>query len=440
MKMKFPFWLQLASFTLLLIAIIIISFSFQGYITLSRNYLESFEARTNSISSILGLNYAADFLSQKVLNRKETEKSINILMKQEPDISYVIFKSPSGRQIDHFMKPDADIKNVISVEKHVTIDPVDSTSGHGRRIGSIVVGYENQLIYLTKKTRNQVMLFGSIWVILGLFVSILIAYFFTRPIYTVITAMSEIAKGNVNVQVPVTRHDELGQLASTFNEMSQGLQVKNELLHYVSSRTWKEAHNRIRYKEDEIIAARKNITVLFSDICDFTKMTANVSASEIVSMLNEYFVDMTEIIQKNGGYIDKFIGDAIMAIFDGSPQEKAIGAVNAGLEMQKTVKFTLYNAKELYIKVGINFGEVVVGDIGSMKSRRDFTCIGEVVNRAQRMQSLCRPGEIVIGESVYSMMGNVTQLEIRPDKVTMKGVSEPVTIYRIGGEMEKLDV
>ena len=135
MRMKFPFWLQLASFTLLLIAIIIISFSFQGYITLNRTYLESFEARTNSISSILGLNYAQDFLAQRVMNRKSTEKSINTLMKQEPDISYVIFKSPSGRQIDHFIKPDADIKNVISVEKHVTIDPKDSASTKARFSG-----------------------------------------------------------------------------------------------------------------------------------------------------------------------------------------------------------------------------------------------------------------------------------------------------------------
>ncbi|MFC2061773.1 adenylate/guanylate cyclase domain-containing protein [Elusimicrobiota bacterium] len=430
MKTKFPFWVQLALFTLILLTIAILSFSIHGYQTSKKAYLKSFENRTNSIANIIGVNYAREFLHQNAFSRGGSGKNVLNLMEKENDISYVIFKTPSGRQIDYFVKPNTDIKNVISVERKITMETIrEDYDEEKRTIGSIVVAYENHIPKLMTATKKSVLIFGIILLFTGLFSSGLVSYFFTRPLYKVVEGMEKLENGDTNVKVPENRKDEIGHLASTFNRMAEGLRVKQELLHYVSASTWKETHNRIKYNEKQVIARKKELTILFSDMRSFTKMSEKLEATEVVELLNEYFEEMTSIIMKNGGYIDKFIGDALMAIFEGSPDFSSQAAVTAAFEMQKAVDKKLYHNRNISIRIGINFGDVILGDIGSSKSRRDYTCIGSVVNRAQYMESICNPGEIVVGELTYKLLKE--DVKTVKETVTLKGTSEPIDIYRI---------
>jgi CheY-like chemotaxis protein len=177
-------------------------------------------------------------------------------------------------------------------------------------------------------------------------------------------------------------------------------------------------------------AEEQVMTVLFSDLCGFTSMSSQKSASEVVELLNEYFDAMCPIIIEEGGDIDKFIGDAIMALFTGSEEaSSALQAVRAGLRMQETLaRMAGDSGVSIQSRVGINTGTLVRGDIGSIHFRRDYTVIGDTVNRAQRFESQAPPGGVLISESTYALCCDQIAAR-RKDGLELKGVAEPVTGY-----------
>jgi DNA-binding response OmpR family regulator len=177
-------------------------------------------------------------------------------------------------------------------------------------------------------------------------------------------------------------------------------------------------------------AQEKVMTVLFSDLCGFTAMSSQKSPSEVVELLNEYFDRMCPIIIEEGGDIDKFIGDAIMAVFGGEGDESsAVQAVRAGLRMQKALDEWAETAKaNIRSRVGINTGVLVRGDIGSVHVRRDYTVIGDTVNRAQRFESQAPTGGVLISESTFMRCQKHIVAEKR-EGLKLKGVAEPVVGY-----------
>ena len=128
-------------------------------------------------------------------------------------------------------------------------------------------------------------------------------------------------------------------------------------------------------------------TVLFTDIEKFTPLCENMSSHEVVDLLNNYFDVMVEILIENGAAIDKFIGDAIMALFT-DRELGALKAVHAGLTMiQNLDRVRKASGVDVHMRIGINSGHVIIGDIGIELYRRDFTVIGDNVNTAQRLES-----------------------------------------------------
>lgn len=159
----------------------------------------------------------------------------------------------------------------------------------------------------------------------------------------------------------------------------------------------------------ELGGRKTTVTILFSDIRNFTKISEPMAPKDVVRLLNEYFSAMTEIIFDNSGTLDKFIGDEIMATF-GVPLENprhAEQAVKTALAMMKSLRElkTSFLRKMLpifEIGIGINSGEVVSGNIGSMK-RMEYTVIGDAVNTASRLVSAARPGQIIVNETTYEL-------------------------------------
>ena len=141
----------------------------------------------------------------------------------------------------------------------------------------------------------------------------------------------------------------------------------------------------------EVRAREMDATLLFSDISGFTDMSSHMKPSEVVAVLNEAFDALCIVIKEQGGDIDKFIGDAIMAVFEDRPEldePHALRAVRAADAMQRSLSaFNATREKPLVMRIGLNSGQVVRGDIGSRYVRRDYTCIGDVVNRAQRHEA-----------------------------------------------------
>jgi class 3 adenylate cyclase len=196
-----------------------------------------------------------------------------------------------------------------------------------------------------------------------------------------------------------------------------------------------------------LVGDNRNLSILFSDIRSFTTISEGMAPDDLVNSLNRYFSGQVDIIYNRKGIVDKYIGDAIMA-FWGAPEkhdDDALQSVLAGLEMMEAL--TAFNANqrklgkpEFHIGVGINFGEVTVGNIGSER-KMDYTVIGDSVNLASRMEGLTKTyhSELLITEFVYEEVQrtrkstpNAPALYFRLlDTVAVKGKTKGVKIYTV---------
>jgi len=185
-------------------------------------------------------------------------------------------------------------------------------------------------------------------------------------------------------------------------------------------------HDLYRVRADE-----RDVAVLFSDICGFTAMSSRLDPREVVEVLNGMFDVMCPLIKSEGGDIDKFIGDAIMAVFEELPggDPAPLRAVRAALAMQAGLAtWNQETGQNLSVRIGINKGPVVRGDIGSRHVRRDYTVIGDVVNRAQRFEANAPRGGVLVGELTY--LATRDQIDYEPRMgLTLKGVSEKVDAW-----------
>ncbi len=181
---------------------------------------------------------------------------------------------------------------------------------------------------------------------------------------------------------------------------------------------------------------RRLVAVLFSDIRDFTSLAESMRPEEVASLLTEYFTQMVECVFRHGGALDKFIGDAILAQW-GAPigsDSDADNALRAAMEMQR--ELALLNARwrahgrpELGVGIGLTYGEVFAGNIGSER-RLEYTIIGDTVNVANRLSNAARAGEILVSEALRGALGSVPAMEACPP-LTLRGKSQPVPIYRL---------
>jgi class 3 adenylate cyclase len=181
---------------------------------------------------------------------------------------------------------------------------------------------------------------------------------------------------------------------------------------------------------------RKEVAVLFADIRSFTTIAEGMNAHNIVSMLNEFFDSMVDIIFQNNGILDKFVGDQLMAVFGLVPSENnaSYDAVKSAIEMQDATKALMkvrYSQKKqtFEIGIGVNTGMVIVGNVGS-KSRMDFTVIGDSVNVSAKLQQMSKGCEIIIGEQTYHQIKDRFHVE-KKGEASVKNKLNPVLCYSV---------
>lgn len=181
----------------------------------------------------------------------------------------------------------------------------------------------------------------------------------------------------------------------------------------------------------------QKVTVMFVDIRGFTPMSENMKPERVVEILNEYFTRVTDVIFDYGGTLDKYIGDAVMAVF-GAPISKgndAANAVNAAMQIQRLLIELNRDAAarhwpELRVGIGINTGVVTAGNIGSLR-RIDYTVIGDTVNIASRLTSNARPGQILVSDSTASDLGTqLFAMQMLPP-LMVKGRSVPLRVFDV---------
>ncbi len=180
---------------------------------------------------------------------------------------------------------------------------------------------------------------------------------------------------------------------------------------------------------------RQEVTVLFADIKGFTAMSANLPPEEVVEVLNTFFTEMVDLVFEYQGTLDKYVGDALMAVF-GVPvplPDAATRAVQCAASMQRRLAELQAEGRTPIqgMRVGINTGEAIVGNIGSDK-RMDFTVIGDAVNVAARLQELAKEleADTLVSEATYRQVEGQFQFEeLTP--VVLRGRQEPTPIYRL---------
>ena len=298
-----------------------------------------------------------------------------------------------------------------------------------------------------------------------IFIAVLMLIFFARhltnPLARVVNAMNAITSGgDLSSRVEVEYRDETGKLASTFNIMIAELEkayaeIKRYAFDAVLAGKKEQRIRQIFQKyvpkdlidkffaspESMLIGENRELAILFSDIRSFTTISENMAPNDLVNSLNRYFSGQVDIIMNRNGIVDKYIGDAIMA-FWGAPvkhEDDALQSVLAALDMVDAVKIFNENQRkigkpEFHIGVGINYGIVTVGNIGSER-KMDYTVIGDMVNLASRMEGLTKNyhSDILISETLYDTIKAMPQTEPLSfrllDTVAVKGKTKGVKIY-----------
>ncbi|HEY7637461.1 MAG TPA: adenylate/guanylate cyclase domain-containing protein [Gemmatimonadales bacterium] len=181
---------------------------------------------------------------------------------------------------------------------------------------------------------------------------------------------------------------------------------------------------------------KRPIAILFSDIRGFTAMAEAMGPDAIAQLLSEYFTEMVDLIFEHGGTLDKFIGDAIMALW-GAPTARpddADRALRAAIAMQQAIgelnrRWATAGRQEIGVGIGINFGEVFAGNIGSHR-RLEYTVIGDPVNVAQRLSAEAGPGEILVSEALLHVIRDPVDYEFLPE-MALKGKAQVVQVYKV---------
>lgn len=280
---------------------------------------------------------------------------------------------------------------------------------------------------------------------LGVALLILVAYaswvlgrMVVAPLRRVIDSMRAVHTGDLSRDVDVKKNDEIGVLAHNFNFMLRGLREREHLKDAFNRYVSRQVYEKLQEGDIMLSGELRTATILFSDIRSFTSLSERMSAPEIVEMLNEYFTEMVEIILKYDGFINKFIGDAIMAVFNApiAQSHSELRAVRTAVEMQQALgrlnsRRVARGNYPIRIGIGVNTGPVVAGNIGHEK-RLEYTVIGDAVNLAQRIegQTKVTGSTVLISESTFrAVQAHVEAEALEPVKV--KGKQAPVKLYAV---------
>lgn len=268
----------------------------------------------------------------------------------------------------------------------------------------------------------------------------LLSHRISLSLRAILNCVREIGQGNLNSKATLKTHDEFEELGNEINKMSQGLKERESLklnfARYVSQHVMEKilkAESGVKLEGE-----RRKITVLFSGIRQFTQIAERLPPEQVVSLLNEYFECMLEVIFRHQGTLDKFLGDGIMVEF-GAPlsdqiQEKH--AVSTAIDMQKELKKLLLKWEkegkpQIEMGIGVHTGIAVVGNIGS-EQRIEYTAIGDTVNVAARLEQATKllKKSILISETTYdAVKTEFKSTSLGP--MTLPGRKEAITVYAI---------
>ena len=300
---------------------------------------------------------------------------------------------------------------------------------------------ENSVFAVINKTTYRIILFSLAVLFIAIIVIRIFSNNITNPIADLVDASSKIERGEFELDIEPRTKDEIGVLTSSFIQMGKGLAEREKLMVSFSKFTNKTIAQKAASGELALGGENRNATIFFSDIRSFTAMSEKMQPKEVVEFLNAYMTRMVECVNKTNGVVDKYIGDAIMAVWGapesaGSPEQDAMNAVTAALMMRVSLFRFNKERKEkglppVKIGCGINTGPVVAGQIGS-NERMEYTVIGDAVNLASRTEALNKPfaTDVLITENTYNLIKDKIIVEEMPG-VHVKGKTDAIKMYAV---------
>ncbi len=306
----------------------------------------------------------------------------------------------------------------------------------GTVVGSVAVRFsEHAWEELAGKLVGRMALAAILVILMSSVLVYWIAGRMSQPLEMLADAAGHVAHGDYNVRLPVTGNDEISDATSQFNSMVEELAHKEKIRDVFG-----------RYLNPKLVAdvfeggvsgmenRRQEVTVLFADMVGFTAFSETTETEEIVEVLNKHFEVFHRIIDYYGGHVDKYIGDAVMAVFN-HPNEDVDHvrhAVMAGLSMVAACSrlgVLRENGEPIQFRVGMNRGEAIVGNIGAAE-RLEYTVIGDTVNVASRMGGIGDGGEVMLSEDTFKYLSDEFMFEDMGER-EVKGMSQPIRCGKV---------
>lgn len=365
-------------------------------------------------------------------------------MKKVPDVLAVHIQYAGGGDT-HFggvSKDDDVLLNRMIEESHAyrlsteRLWYVKKVEYAGTVVGTVAVRYsEKAWEDLAGKLVGRMSIAAIVVVLMSSVLVYWIAGRMSEPLEMLADAAKHVAYGDYSIRLPVSGNDEISDATSQFNVMVNELAHKEEIRDVFG-----------RYLNPKLVAdvfegglsgaenRRQEVTVLFADMVGFTAFSETTETEDVIDVLNKHFEVFHRIIDYYGGHVDKYIGDAVMAVFN-HPNEDVDHvrhSVMAGLAMVAACRrlgVLRDNGEPIQFRIGLNRGEAIVGNIGAAE-RLEYTVIGDTVNVASRMGGLGEGGQVVLSEDTYRDLGEEFLFEDMGEQL-VKGVSQPIRCGRV---------
>ena len=327
---------------------------------------------------------------------------------------------------------------VLQTDRHIALRTGFAEAGTDA--GYVVAGNLDRSLKPLDRLSRDILLTGLVILALGMVIILFVAGRIVQPIRRLVDATHHVIDGDYSYRVENPSSDEVGELSHAFQNMVEGLQEKEQIRNLFGKYVHPSIVSGLIDNPDDLATeGRLQVqTLLFSDVAGFVGISGKMNAEQTVSLLNEYLGSMTDEITKADGILDKYLGDGIMAFFGPpfTPGNHALAACRAALKMDQRLaqmreKWIEQGLPPIHARIGLATGEVIVGNIGSEQTR-DYTCIGETVNLASRLEGVNKyySTSIIIDAGTRDLLGkNVAVREL--DIIKVVGSDEPVRIYEV---------
>lgn len=369
-----------------------------------------------------------------------TIQTVNSNLKKEEFKPKVFLSNPEINSEESFKKSVKDVSDIflrrvegedkkIVIYKPLINQPKCSNCHGIDHVVRGVISISSPVNEVYRMTRNNIFFSLILYLLIVLVLTVLIIQFLRKTVLERILNVGYIVKGvgkgDFETKIIIDSEDEIGELGSEINRMIDGLKERFKLTRFVSQSTLEHVK-----RGSEILPGgeKKNLTVLFTDIRNFTHYSESRDPQTVLEMLNRVMNLQAGIIHKYGGDIDKYVGDEIMAVFDGD--DMAYRAVRAAEEIRSEMKkLNLTLEMPVQIGFGLNTGEMISGNMGSDR-RVDRTVIGDAVNLGSRLCSIAGGSTIVLSEYIYEIVKD--RIMANPhEPIMVKGKDQKVKIYTL---------